>query len=106
VLTGQDFTRFQKDLLISTKRNKVLEDLLKWQNIITVIGVNRSNCGKNGNSGMNLIQTTDENVRILIAWCYTVDGSHYTRILRYEAPPPIWWMSWGICVKLRGQQYI
>jgi len=56
VLTGQDFTRFQKDLLISTKRNKVLEDLLKWRNIILVIGVNRSNFIKNGNSGMNLIK--------------------------------------------------
>ena len=87
MLTGQDFTGFQKDLLISTKRNKVLEDLLKWQNIIPIIGVNRSNFGKNGNSGMNLIQTTDENVRILIAWFCTVESSHY--ILRYEAPPPI-----------------
>lgn len=66
MLTGQDFTRFQKDL-ISTKRNKVLEDLLKWRNIIPAIGASRPNCGKNGNSGVNLIQNTDENVRILIA---------------------------------------
>jgi len=64
-----------------------LEDLLKWQNVLPVIGVNRSKCGKDGNSGMNLIQTTGKNVRILISWFYTVEGSHY--ILRYEAPPPI-----------------
>jgi len=52
-----------------------------------VIGVNRSNLGKNVNSGMNLIQTTEENVRILIVRFCTVEGSHY--ILWYEAPPPV-----------------
>lgn len=88
MLTGQDFTRFQKDL-ISTKRNKVLEDLLQWRNIIPVIGVSRSNYG---NIGVNLIQNTDENVRILIAWFYTVESSH---ILRYEAPSPNMLDAWG-----------
>jgi hypothetical protein len=53
---------------------------------------------------MNLVQTTDENVRILIVRFYTVEGSHY--ILWYEAPPPIWRMPGGICGKLTGQQYI
>ena len=84
-----DRTRFYKIPKGSNinQRNKVLEDLLKWQNVIPVIGVNRSNCVKSGNSGVNLIQNTDENVRILIALFYTVEGTHY--ILRYEAPPPI-----------------
>jgi len=84
-----DRTRFYKIPEGSNinQRNKVLEDLLKWQNIIPVIGVNRSNCGKNGNSGVNLIQNKDENLRILIFCFYTIEGTHY--ILRYEAPPPI-----------------
>jgi hypothetical protein len=88
VLTGQDFTLFQKDLQTSTKRNKVLEVFLKWQNTIPAVSVNRSNGGKNGNSGMNLIQSTEENMWILFTWCYIVEGILY--ILRYEAPGVIW----------------
>jgi len=61
--------------------------------MITVIGVSRCNFGKNGNTGVNLVKNTDENVRILIAWFCTIEGSHY--ILKYEAPSPDMLDAWG-----------
>ena len=61
--------------------------------IIPVISVNMSDGGKSGNSRMNLIQTTEENVWNLTAWFCTVEGSHY--ILMYEAPPPSMMAAWG-----------